>query len=329
VANNRSTSTGQRDRLRLGFGLVFLAGLAFVALGIVNLVRSNNESNNGSNNGSGNGSDTQTSTPGLLRPILRVDPNTLGGLVLPTGGEKASYSRRSLERKDTDAAGSPDAVVVRRKGFSLGMHSVVISTPPPAGAKTFSNVDSTLGVQPSVLVADRPGGRVMLKSTLVSMAELKKIAEAIRVENDKVVIESDDDMSAYDVISGDSLAPASIRESRYGCDSVGEKETLVSLCYTGLTTLPGFESALLDEGFTPGPLIGQAPSVLSKVGGGNATLAWELAPGIVAYVGYSGSPNGDEVAALKRLAMVANPLTETQWLATTPQVVEQNNAWNR
>ena len=66
-------------------------------------------------------------------------------------------------------------------------------------------------------------------------------------------------------------------EARYGCDSLGEADVLGALCYAGLTTSPGFESAL-GGGFTPGPDLDGRPTAVSSIGGGNATLAWEPHP---------------------------------------------------
>ena len=65
---------------------------------------------------------------------------------------------------------------------------------------------------------------------------------------------------------------------------------------------------------------------MSAIFGGNATLAWEPAPGLVAYVGYSGSSLSDRaVAALLRLAQRSRPLDDAQWRARQPQTVDQTN----
>ena len=60
--------------------------------------------------------------------------------------------------------------------------------------------------------------------------------------------------------------------------------------------------------------------------GGNATLAWEPTPGLVAYVGYSGAPLDDKaITALQRLAARARVVTDTQWQAINPQTIDQTN----
>jgi len=68
------------------------------------------------------------------------------------------------------------------------------------------------------------------------------------------------------------------------------------------------------------------PAVESGVNGGNGTLAWEPQPGVIAYVGYSGGAmDGAAEQALVTLADASHPLDQTQWDATNPQVVEQQN----
>jgi hypothetical protein len=65
---------------------------------------------------------------------------------------------------------------------------------------------------------------------------------------------------------------------------------------------------------------------VSPVYGGNATLAWEPAPGVVAYVGYSGAALDDAAAtALGRLADRVRTVTAEQWQAINQQTVDQTN----
>jgi len=79
-------------------------------------------------------------------------------------------------------------------------------------------------------------------------------------------------------------------------------------------------------GSDPGGQVGGRPAVVSSVLGGNGTIAWEPAPGVVAYVGYSGGSLDDRaVAALRRLAERSRPLDDRQWRAVRPQRVDQAN----
>lgn len=118
-----------------------------------------------------------------------------------------------------------------------------------------------------------------------------------------------------------------VREARYGCEPLGEKDAMgAGLCYTGLTTSAGFLEAVYATGFTRGPLVDGHPSLVSAVGGGNATLAWEPQPGVVAYIGYSGDGLGDEqIEALRRLAERSTVVSPAEWSTTRPQIVTQTN----
>jgi hypothetical protein len=88
----------------------------------------------------------------------------------------------------------------------------------------------------------------------------------------------------------------------------------------------GFEDQMYLAQPTPAGEIGGRPVVLTTVFGGNGALAWEPAPGVVAYVGYSGGQLSDAaVAGLMRLAARARALTDAQWRAIGPQTVDQTN----
>ena len=135
-------------------------------------------------------------------------------------------------------------------------------------------------------------------------------------------------MSEFTVVAAGPTRPRSIREARYGRDALGGADTRGALCYTGLATSPGFENSRYTRGFRAGPVVPGRPTVVSGVGGGNATLAWEPRPGVIAYVGYSGNAVGDaQIAALAGLAQRAVILSADDWTATRPGVNQQNNAW--
>jgi hypothetical protein len=133
----------------------------------------------------------------------------------------------------------------------------------------------------------------------------------------------------WEVVGRGPARPPSVREARYGCEPLGEGEALgAGLCYAALTDLVPFEAALYRDGSTPGPVVAGRPTVVSHVGGGNATLAWELTPGRVAFVGYSGSAFGAaQEAALARLAARARAVSPPAWAASRPQVVAQRLEW--
>ncbi|MEU8615230.1 hypothetical protein AB0C29_45325, partial [Actinoplanes sp. NPDC048791] len=133
--------------------------------------------------------------------------------------------------------------------------------------------------------------------------------------------------AGYAVAGGGPYRPPAIHEIRYGSATLGEQAALGGgLAYTGVVRGGGFEDQLYASHATAAGPVGDRPAVVSPVFGGNGSLAWEPAPGVVAYVGYSGSSLTDgAVAALLRLAQRSQPVDDGQWQATSPQAVEQSN----
>jgi hypothetical protein len=127
------------------------------------------------------------------------------------------------------------------------------------------------------------------------------------------------------VVSAGPYRPPALHEVRYGSGELAEQAALGNgLTYTGVISGGGFEDQLYAVHADGGGLVGGRPAVVSSVSGGNATLAWEPVPGVVAYVGYSGAELDDEaVAALRRLAGRVRTLTTAEWRAMNPQTFDQ------
>jgi hypothetical protein len=67
-------------------------------------------------------------------------------------------------------------------------------------------------------------------------------------------------------------------------------------------------------------------AVATVTTGGNRAVAWEVAPGTIAYLGYSGPEFAPQtVDVLRQLASRARPLCGRQWRASSPQRTEQRN----
>ncbi len=267
---------------------------------------------------------------GSSKPPAEIPVDSIGGLVISGAGGDRSYPHFTLERSDPDASSGPYAVVVRRVDGQLGAASAVVTYPVPDDLQADGKVhtDSSSGVSLSTLVTSRPGGRILVRSASLGADEVTAIANETGIVDGRPLVSLPESMGKYAVVAMGTERPAVIHEARYGCDAVGEAGALGGLCYTGLTTSPGFESALYSHGYQPGPLVQGHPSVVSTVGGGNATLAWEPQPGLIAYVGYSGSALADEqIAALTRLANRGTLVSPAEWTASQPQVVTQNNDW--
>jgi hypothetical protein len=215
-------------------------------------------------------------------------------------------------------------VVVRRPDGSLGTHGAVVTFPvgaPTAGRSV--GVDGVVGEADSGMVTWPVAGAYARIRGDLSEAELVAIAARTTVVTGRPTVLAP---AGYTVVATGPYRPPTIHELRYGSAEVGEQAALGDgLTYTGVTSGGGFEDQLYAvPTATGGPVHGR-PAVVSSVFGGNATLAWEPTPGVVAYVGYSGSRLDEAIAALHRLAGQTRALTSTEWQATHPQTVDQIN----
>lgn len=318
---------GRRRRRRAATSL---AGLVLaLALGAAAVVRSTP-------------GDDRIATAVDLQPVP-VDVARLGGLVLTGAGSDISFRAGTLERKDAAAADGAWAVVLRRDGGDLVDGTVVVTypwswIPGPDGEVIATESAGVLQTRltrwlgPDGRQQFGPDGRLQFAALGVSADELTQLADAVTVDGDRPVFhpEGNPGGEGWRAVATGPLRAPLVAEARYGCDSLGEGEALGAMCYTGLTASPGFLAALLSQPYQAGPAIGGRPAVVSVVGGGSSTLAWELQPGVVAYVGYSGNvPGPDQIAALGRLAERTDLLDPDAWAATGPSSTEQENDWMR
>jgi hypothetical protein len=219
-------------------------------------------------------------------------------------------------------------VVVRRPGGSLGRHGAVVTYPFPAPPGRDSgelvNIAGVTGVaSDGAVVWPLAGGYARVRGDL-SGAELVALAAGTGVVDGRPVVRPP---AGLTVVAAGPYRPPVIHEIRYGSAALGEQIALGNgLVYTGVAGGGGFEDRLyaLHAGQDT-----RRPGVVSSVLGGNGTLAWEPAPGIVAYVGYSGAPlTPAAAAALERLARRTRLLTAAEWRAIHPQTVEGDNDVN-
>ena len=265
-----------------------------------------------------------------VAPPAQVPVQSLGGLTVNDPGADASYQRFGLDRSDPDAGSSPQAVVVRRRDGHLGTASAVVTYPVIGVQQQDGQITTTRsnGTDLSALTVTRPGGRILVRAVALTDAEIVAIANATDILNGRPVVTPPTSTADFALVATGTVRPEIIREGRYGCDALGEPTTLGGLCYTGLTTSPGFENALYARGFQAGPPVHGHPSVVSTVGGGNDTLAWEPEPGVIAYVGYSGNALGPaQIDALARIADRTTIITPKQWATSRTQTVTQSNDW--
>ena len=231
----------------------------------------------------------------------------------------------ALDRHDPAAAAGPWTVVVRSDNGSLGHHGAVVTFPvsaPTTGQPTpvggVSGAAST-----GVVIWPIAGQYARIRGDLTA-PELVAIAADTSVVSGRPTVHPP---HGYAVVSSGTYQSPDIRESRYGSTGLGVAAALGDgLTYTGVTTGGGFEDQLYNTGVLTQTTVNGKPAVVSSVLGGNATLAWEPAPGIIAYVGYSGAlPDDKAITALRALAARTQPLSLAQWQTANPQSNDQPN----
>jgi hypothetical protein len=235
-----------------------------------------------------------------------------------------------LTRSDpAAAAGGAWTVVVRQAGGSLGRNGAVVTYPAPTNDFTESGapipVGSVTGTAGRGFILWPLGnGHARIRGDL-PQADLVHIAESTTLLSG--LLPEVRLTEGFKVIArGPSRLPL-IHEVRYRSADLGLVPALGDgLVYTGMTSGGGFEDALYAAGARPAGTVRGSPAVVSWVEGGNATLAWEPSAGVVAYVGWSGAEMSPKaITALRQLAAGSYLLTPRQWLATKPELVEQEN----
>ena len=260
----------------------------------------------------------------VTQPAARCSgPLELAGLVIE--GVPLDQGR-TLERCDRDAARGPWSAVVRRHDGSLGSHGAVVTFP-------VAKPDGGLPVKVNGAAGTAVGGSVTwplahkyarVRGDL-DQATLLAVASGTTVAGGRPQVRPP---AGYDVVWSGPYRATAVHEVRYGSTEVGEAGALGGgLTYTGITNGgAGFEDQLYQQGSTPAGLVGGVPAMVSGVSGGNATLAWEMEPGVVAYVGYSGGVLDDAaVAALRRLAARTSLMSLADWWFSNPQTAYQVN----
>ena len=119
--------------------------------------------------------------------------------------------------------------------------------------------------------------------------------------------------------------PTVVREVRYDARRLGDAgRALGGLVFTGVARTAQVDDWMLSTA-TPARHVGGHTAVVTSLFGGNGELVWELQPGMVAYVGYSGAGLDDRsVHALQCLATHARPLSAAQWRRLRPPVVDSS-----
>lgn len=255
---------------------------------------------------------------------VETAPSGIGGLAL-----RGQRGDAFLTRDDPAAISGAWTVVVRRTGGSLGRHGAVVTYPAPTN--DFTNTGTPISVGSVTGTAGRgfilwplDNGQARVRGDL-PQADLVHIAEFTTVFSG--LLPEVRPTEVFRVIARAPSRLPRIHEIWYRSADLGLVPALGDgLIYTGMTSGGGFEDALYAAGVTPGGTVHGSPAVVSSVEGGNGTLAWEPSAGVVAYIGWSGAEMSTKaITALRALAAGSYTLTPSQWLATKPGLVEQEN----
>lgn len=307
---------GSRARRLLGFGGVLVVAWLFALVMSRLSGDPQGEGATASASSSTSSQVTTSATPSPSMPPVSIETELppFGGLVL--GGQGQGFA---LTRRDPAAVSGAWTVVVRRDDGSLGRNSAVVTYPvDPAqqGAGVPIQVGSATGFERhGVVVWPLQGQYARIRGAL-SDSDLARIAESTTVVDGHPKVAQ---LPRFTVTDASPARPSLVHELRYHDGELG-------FTYTGVTSGGGFEDALYSVDFTPVGAVHGSPAVVSTVQGGNGTVAWELAPGLVAYVGWSSDPISERTTAIAvRLAQQSHSLTAEEWLAQRPELVNQPN----
>jgi hypothetical protein len=279
----------------------------------------------------------RAATPRMVGTVGATVPSD-GAIALPTVsqrpfpidtaavvlGEVPQFA--ALERTDGTAAQGPWSLVVRRRDGSLGRHGAVITYPvsrPVWGHPV--RVGGAIGTAVAGgFVWPLAGKYARIRSDLPP-PEVVRLALATTVVRAAPAIHP---VSGYRIALAAPYRSGSIHEIRYHASQLGSAAGgLDGLTYTGLLTAGGgFEDRLYARPGTDAGQVHGRPAVATVTIGGNGVVAWEVAPGTIAYLGYSGPEFAPQtVDVLRQLASHVRGLCGRQWRASSPQRTEQRN----
>lgn len=240
------------------------------------------------------------------------------GLVI-TG---AAVGQASLNRHDPSATAGPWTVTVRRADGSLARNGAVVTFPvrKPRVGRPIRIGGAAGWDRNGEIVWPLAGSYARVRGDL-PRARLVAIATRTAVSSGHPEVRAP---SGFSVVSTGPARPHVLREARYGSDEVGESGELSSgLTFTGVARCGGIEDRLYAVDTRPAGSVEGKPAVVTSGLVGNAVLAWEPEPGLVAYVGYSGAAlDQSAISALRRLAEGSRLLSSQQWQATDPTTID-------
>jgi len=249
------------------------------------------------------------------RPIgvgsIRRCPARLGALAL---GDRRQVPKPTLERWDCDALKGPWSVVIRATNGHFGVHGAVVTFPADrgwAGTAVTKPPGAVWNAGVRLLVWPLAGSHAQIVGD-VGQPQLADLAMRITVEAGKPRLGA---LDGFTAAATTTYHPPVVHEMRYNTTDLGQDDTLGDgLVYTGLMSGASLESQAFAAGATPAGFVRGQPAIYSGAQDEAGTLAWEPAPGEVAYIGLSGSAmHAETIEALRAMADKGRMLTPVQW----------------
>lgn len=232
----------------------------------------------------------------------------------------------SFEHLDNAVTQGPWSLVVRRRDGAFGRHGAVITYPvAPSAWGHLVRMGQFRGTAVAAgFVWPIAGVYARIRGDL-PQADLVRLALGTSVVAGRPAVRRPP--AGYSVVLAAPYRSASIREVRYHATELGVATgRLGGLVSTGLLTDgAGFEDRMYALSATDVGRVHGQPAVAATMVGDRRTVAWEVAPGTVAYLAYSGTDSDQVIDVLRQLAGQSRPVCGRQWQANAPQRSWQRN----
>lgn len=249
-------------------------------------------------------------------PDVHVEPGDMPGLVLKNGHVSA------MDRLDSAAQYGPWTATLRARNGSLVSGGAVVTFPvhQPALSRrvTIAGADGRGWASKDEVAWPVAGSYALVRGRLPER-DLIRIAEATTIKKQRPVVRAP---AGLKVVATGPYRSVVQREARYGTVDVGVGAN--GLAYAGVVRCGGLEDELYSVNAQPISLARHPHAVVTTSLGGNGLLAWEVEPGMLAYVGYSGvAMNATDV--LHGLAVRTRLISAAQWQTLRPSRIEGLN----
>ena len=260
--------------------------------------------------------------PMALPPVSRDSfPADTAAVVL---GEVPPFA--SFERTDDAVAEGPWSLVIRRSDGALGRRGAVITYPvaAPAWGQPVQ-LGHLIGTAVAAgFVWPIVGAHARIRGDL-PRTDLVRLALGTSVLAGRPAVRRLP--AGYSVVLAAPYRSPSIREIRYHATQLSAAmRRLGGLVSTGLLTAgAGLEDRMYALSATDVGWVHGRPAPAATMAGDSRTVAWEVAPGTVAYLAYSGTETDQVIDVLRQLAGQSRPLCGKQWQANAAQRSRQRN----